>query len=347
MFHREGDPKTAKFVFVGEAPAKNEERLGRPFIGLAGKVFDQCLSDAGIIRSQCFITNVFDHPVKKHKQTGNIVTDSGQVLFQVRGARYHEIAQPYLDRLETELAEIENPDSLIIPLGTPAVKAVCDKHSIIAWRGSIIQATRSPITGRKCVPTIHPANALHGSSINKFIISADFKRAKEQQAFPDIRRPKYDFKLSPTYNDCIGFLENLLKLATEAEKPLPVSIDIEVSKRQASRIVFSLANRHGFSVPFGDGNWKLEQEIELWCATAMILESPDVLKIFQNGMFDIQFLFGIHNILTVPPYDDTMVMQSIMYPEFSASLAYLTSIYTEQPYYKDMVKHDEIDKESG
>ena len=63
----EGSPETAKIVFVGEAPARSEMITGKPFSGPAGFVFNECLESAGILRSDCYITNVFDFPVKKEK----------------------------------------------------------------------------------------------------------------------------------------------------------------------------------------------------------------------------------------------------------------------------------------
>jgi DNA polymerase len=51
-------PHDAKIMIVGEAPGANEDLLGRPFAGRAGSVLDQALSEAGLIRSQIFITNV-------------------------------------------------------------------------------------------------------------------------------------------------------------------------------------------------------------------------------------------------------------------------------------------------
>lgn len=48
----------ADLVFVGEAPGKNEARLGRPFCGRAGAVLDELLKEVGIIRSETYITNI-------------------------------------------------------------------------------------------------------------------------------------------------------------------------------------------------------------------------------------------------------------------------------------------------
>ncbi len=48
----------AKLMLVGEAPGRNEDKQGRPFVGSAGKLLDQVLSDAGIVREDVYITNI-------------------------------------------------------------------------------------------------------------------------------------------------------------------------------------------------------------------------------------------------------------------------------------------------
>ncbi|HSI71946.1 MAG TPA: uracil-DNA glycosylase [Fimbriimonas sp.] len=52
----EGDP-ASPLVLVGEGPGDNEDKLGRPFVGRAGKLLDQGLIDAGISRERVYITN--------------------------------------------------------------------------------------------------------------------------------------------------------------------------------------------------------------------------------------------------------------------------------------------------
>jgi uracil-DNA glycosylase len=53
----EGNPG-APLVLVGEGPGENEDRTGRPFVGRAGQLLDECLRECGITRKHIFITNV-------------------------------------------------------------------------------------------------------------------------------------------------------------------------------------------------------------------------------------------------------------------------------------------------
>src|SRR5919109_1593176 len=56
----EGEP-TAEIVFVGEQPGDKEDLAGRPFVGPAGRVFDEALEAAGIDRSLAYVTNAVKH----------------------------------------------------------------------------------------------------------------------------------------------------------------------------------------------------------------------------------------------------------------------------------------------
>jgi uracil-DNA glycosylase family 4 len=55
---RPSGPTDARVMIVGEAPGAEEERKGEPFVGASGHELTKMLHEAGIARSQCFITNV-------------------------------------------------------------------------------------------------------------------------------------------------------------------------------------------------------------------------------------------------------------------------------------------------
>src|SRR3954471_2018251 len=54
-------PETARIVFVGEQPGDQEDRVGEPFVGPAGKLLDRALGDAGIDRRDAYVTNAVKH----------------------------------------------------------------------------------------------------------------------------------------------------------------------------------------------------------------------------------------------------------------------------------------------
>ena len=54
-------PAGASVLFVGEQPGDQEDQQGRPFVGPAGRLFDQALEDVGIDRAQVYVTNAVKH----------------------------------------------------------------------------------------------------------------------------------------------------------------------------------------------------------------------------------------------------------------------------------------------
>jgi len=342
----EGDPLTAKIVFVGEAPARSEMITGTPFSGPAGFVFNECLESAGILRSDCYITNVFDFPVKKEKGKSNIFTLGGTKLWSDTNEGFTELGRESIERLEDELQR--TTANIICPLGAPAFRAICSGRGITKWRGSILPATLQAIVGRKTVPSIHPANALHGQYITRYSIRSDFKRAKREATFPEIRRPPYRFNLRSTFGQCLEHLEMLKSIEKYACDIEVAYITLSADPRgQVTRISYAWTEEDVISIPMADGGWTLEEETQLWHSTAELLEMKGPTKIFQNGIFDCQVLFFIHGILVAPRIEDTMVAHHIVYPDFRKNLAFLASLYTDQPYWKGMVKHGEIENPEG
>ena len=135
----------ARVVFVGEAPGANEDREGRPFVGAAGRFLDTLLAEAGLARSEIFITNVL-----KSRPPGN------------RDPRADEVAHSW-PWLEAQLAVIE-PD-VIVPLG---------RHALARFDPSVkiadVHGRPHTVGGRALFPLYHPAAALHGGKLRSALI---------------------------------------------------------------------------------------------------------------------------------------------------------------------------------
>ena len=136
-----GDGQTsAKIIFIGEAPGKNEDEKGRAFIGVAGRILDEALQKAGIERSQVFITNIV-----KCRPPGNRIPEDDE-----RAA-----CRPYLDRQISLIAP-----RIICILGAFAYSSILGGKSITQNRGKII--TRK---GQKYFITIHPAATIYNKNL--------------------------------------------------------------------------------------------------------------------------------------------------------------------------------------
>lgn len=134
-----GNP-SARVLIVGEAPGKNEDLQGEPFVGAAGKYLDELLSIAGLKREEVFIANVL-----KCRPPGN------------RNPRPEEIemCSGYL-REQTRTIDPE----YIVTLGNFATRFILKTDiGITRLRGTLQQAGRF-----KVFPIFHPAAALYDGS---------------------------------------------------------------------------------------------------------------------------------------------------------------------------------------
>lgn len=311
-------PKDAKIVILGEAPGKNEASVGQPFVGKSGKLLTHLLAQAGILREQCYITNVV-----KERPPGNDI--SSYIDLKRKNPKVSDKGQHYLRLLEGELRKL-NPN-VIVPTGNVGLWALTGNRGITKWRGSII-ADR---LGRKVIPTVHPASALpYREYTNRYLILNDLKRVAFHKSFPEVPEDEREYLLRPGYDQSLEFLDR----CKEEEY---VAFDIEVSRGEVSCISFAYDNNTAISIPFTDHGreyFLLPQEAEIWQRIAYLLEDPSVRKIAHNATFDSTFLYRKYGI-RITSIEDTMIAQGILYPDFAKSLAFCTSWYTNTPYYKD------------
>jgi len=145
----EGDPR-AKILLVGEAPGANEDEVGRPFCGAAGKFLDQLLDSIKLPRSKVFITNIV-----KHRPPGNRDPQPDEI----------EACRGYLE----QQIKIIKP-KIIITLGRHSKNYFLPKSAPISQiRGKIFRKKDLVI-----VPLYHPAAGLHQAGL-KTTIEKDFK----------------------------------------------------------------------------------------------------------------------------------------------------------------------------
>lgn len=131
----------AKVVFVGEQPGDQEDLAGKPFVGPAGRVFDQILAEADLDRTITYVTNAVKH--FKFEQRGKRRIHSKPNAGEIRACRWW---------LDNELRLIQ-PD-LVVALGATAAQSLLGKPvPITKMRGDLVQRE----DGLRIYVTIHPS----------------------------------------------------------------------------------------------------------------------------------------------------------------------------------------------
>ena len=150
-----------KIAVVGEAWGEQEEKSRAPFVGSAGYALTQMLDEAGILRSDIFLTNVFNLRPPGNKIEafcGGKETAIAGYPALVKGKHVRAEFIPELERLGTELGDI-NPN-IIVALGNTAMWALLGRTAISKFRGTTDLSTHTA-TGYKVLPTYHPAGIFH------------------------------------------------------------------------------------------------------------------------------------------------------------------------------------------
>src|SRR6266542_134961 len=137
----EGSAESGIF-FLGEAPGYNEDLQGRPFVGAAGQLLDELLSDIGLDRSKVFITNVVRHrPPENRDPLPEEVTACDIWL-----KRHLEVLKP----------------RVVVTLGRHAMGKFFPGESI-----SRIHGKPRKSSGLTVFPVYHPAAALHQPALDR------------------------------------------------------------------------------------------------------------------------------------------------------------------------------------
>jgi len=148
-----GNPD-ARIMFTGEAPGADEDRLGVPFVGRAGKLLDQCLADIGIAREDVYIANIIKcRPPGNRDPLPAEIEACKELLF----AQIAIIQPVVLCTLGRHAAETL--------LAIPDFKISRDHGKPMNWQGIV------------ALPVFHPAAALHQPA-NLTGLRFDFQQLK-------------------------------------------------------------------------------------------------------------------------------------------------------------------------
>ena len=131
-------------IFVGEAPGKNEDEQGEPFIGIAGKKLSAALEDAGVSREEVYITNIVKCRPPKNRVPTTIERSTCQ------------------EYLKQEIAIIK--PKIICILGNTAFNSLLGGSEITKFRGKIVRKDN-----QLYFLTVHPAATIYNQELIKVL----------------------------------------------------------------------------------------------------------------------------------------------------------------------------------
>lgn len=338
-------PLSARIALVGEAPSHEEVRSGRPFVGTAGGVLNDCLMLADIPRASLYITNLFKEKVQKQR-SGDTIKLNDRTVFDGKNLLGEGI--DYQRELVAELSVLKNV-RVVVALGKSAVVALLGMSAISKIRGypyviggeshrptKHAIANYLPLLAKAVVlPTFHPANTLYGNYLHRYLIIKDLERAKTIADKPSFHYDPHECRLLDSFEKASNTLHSIY-VGSET-----VAVDIEVIGKDIACVGLAVTHEVGYVLPFywADRHyWSLDEEAQLWNLLGRILKKRGMVKVLQNSPFDTEYLWSHNRLYVSPPIEDTMVRFGVEFAEFSKNLGMLGSIYTWRPYWKDLMK---------
>ncbi len=140
----DGSPD-AEIVFIGEAPGKNEDIQGKPFVGAAGKFLDEMLASINLERKDVYITNIVKYRPPNNRDP----------LPQEK--------EDFLPYLQTQI-EVIHP-KLVVLLGRHSMNCFLPDLQI-----SKVHGEPKKFRGQVYLPLYHPAAALYNGDMRKVLL---------------------------------------------------------------------------------------------------------------------------------------------------------------------------------
>jgi uracil-DNA glycosylase family 4 len=317
----EGDPERAKVVYVAQNPAWAEVEQGRPLVGPTGRVFNRQLFEAGVPRSDLFITNavkcqtegnrpptalecskcgwIVDREIKACR--ADVVVLAGQISFDRYIGRYSTIHSSY------------SPTSAI----TERMGCVEEKD------------------GRKWVATVHPSNIMRTPKL--WWKAVDVLRKAYNLAGREL--PRLDLRIYPSDEEVKDSVQEIIKAGEFSD-------DFETAQ---SFLVEEDDYVGGDSHPTMLGiSWRERQAILIRPEQIHLLEpvlfNPTLWRYEHNGAFDNYYMERVFNgrTPTARQFDTMLAHHYLRSYDYKRLKPDCLGTYTTLPYYgRDLAKLNE------
>ena len=340
-------------VLLGEAWGRQEAEASRPFVGATGDLLNNLCCDSGLIPamrrkelSKALWDRAYDKRDRIYAESGIRLTNVFN--FQPPGNRIDDLCGPRwgtlpairsgkylreefvseLDRVGAELRDWS--PNLIVGLGATALWFLKGTGSITRQRGAITSTDYG-----KALATFHPASLLPGRQPEmKPVVTMDLMKAARERHSPTIHRPPRTIYIPES-------LVDIETMFAELRAANMLAVDIETAYDQITCIGFAWTKEHALVIPIfnlqslDQSYWPAEVEPVVWGWIRRVLRLP-VPKVFQNGLYDIHYLWRRYGIPVENCADDTMLLHHALYPEMPKGLGFLGSLYTAEPAWKLM-----------
>lgn len=328
-------PIPSRIMLVGEAPGADEEAKGMPFVGASGQELNRMLGEVGILRSECYVTNVVKFRPPNNDLGAFVAKAKKDITPAHRQLREKWVLPVVIEGYNELMTEIEMVQpNLIIAFGNLAMWALTGKVGILKWRGSQLSSS----VGIKVIPTIHPAAILREWS-NRALVLVDLRRAKREMQTKVYSPPAWNFIIRPSLAQVEATFKHLDYLLSFMDT-LWLDFDIETKYNYIESVGISWSRSDAICIPFiarghKEGYWSADEEAHIVSLLYKLLTHPKVRIRWHNGLFDSQLVYKHWHFL--PRHgQDTMISQHSLFAALQKALGFVASMYADwYVYWKD------------
>lgn len=318
-----------RILLIGDAPVKDEDLLGRPFVGTSGQLLGELMAGVGLKPEDCYVhTCCMCRPPQSRQPLKEEL----------------EACHPYINWIISQMPNLK----LIIPLGATAIYSTLKLKKVMDKRGCLTVKD-----GRTFLPVLHPAAVLRNIN-HKSLLERDLRFAKE---FIEGEIKQGEYILVRDESD-------LRTLYADLNAAEVIAVDIETSTQEKNSfsnfidddiigMSFAWKEKHGVYLPFksaGKDFWSKDTMEFAKTTLATILQQPGKKLIFHNGKFDLNFLrkrFDMHlyeyyevdGKLKFPYHFDTMLAHHLLDENAPHDLKWLSREFSDLAFYENELKN--------
>lgn len=311
--------EVSPIMIVQDYPSADDCKSGKTLSAGSGKMVDQFLRQNGHSLAKCYMTTYIKAPLRGYNTKNK--KQAREILHHVRQeADWNQI-------LLDEIREIK--PNVIISLGELALNFLTGEKSIYSFRGSILPLKPElvwDITKHiRVIPVLHPRDIVQNITTQVYT-TIDYAKAVR-----NINNKLPIEEIGHVW--IIRSSEALYNWWTRSKKYEYLAIDFESHHNFPTCVGFCANGNEAVSAPLLSRDISNHEQMYMWRVVDEILRSK-MPKVNQNMNYDWTLSdrlgFQMNNII-----GDTQLMANIIYPELPKALHFLTSIYTDIPYYKD------------
>ena len=307
---------TAGILLIGEALGTEEAQAGRPFVGPAGRVLNDCIARAGFERSQFSIANALWCRPPHNDITLPAIPKALTHCWKAHLA-------PAIARLKPRV---------IMPLGNTALHQFSPERPILDMRGYVSYWRKHLL-----LPSVHPSYILRGNPNFEAVLIHDLQLAMRIST-KGYHRQSTSYVLDPTPKAAAAWM------AVECKNPkTPIAFDIETSDKARdedavdwkatgpiTRISFAPRSGRALSI-------KVNKRTQAFIAATLATPNP---KIVWNAAFDCPRLGAKGYTINGPIYDG-MIAWHVLHSDLPKSLGFAASLLLDdQPRWKHLSREN-------